>query len=166
MRCLLRTDHPQRGKALEKLSLWLSIHSSVKIVATYASLPGEVDLSALVKRHPNHHWAFPKVTAAGELRFYHVMDPARDLAPGAFGIMEPHEELPNITIPEIDAFLCPGIAFDTRGGRLGRGRGFYDRILASARPDAFKIGVCFGFQQVPDTFAEPHDVPMDEVIAD
>ena len=64
----------------------------------------------------------------------------------------------------IDVFLCPGLAFDLRGGRLGRGRGFYDRALALTGPGAYRIGICFSWQIVEDVHCEPHDVPMDEVI--
>ncbi|RYD45106.1 MAG: 5-formyltetrahydrofolate cyclo-ligase, partial [Verrucomicrobiaceae bacterium] len=86
-----------------------------------------------------------------------------NLAEGSFGIMEPAEGSPEVAVEEIDAFLCPGLAFDRKGGRLGRGRGFYDRLLAKAREDAVKIGLCHGFQMVEDTFSEEHDVRMDEV---
>ena len=57
------------------------------------------------------------------------------------------------------------VTVEPTGGRLGRGRGFYDRMLAKARPDALKLGICFEIQLVADTFPEPHDVRMDHVIA-
>jgi len=93
-----------------------------------------------------------------------VEDPCAGLSPGAMGILEPLPHLPQVGIAEIDAFLCPGLAFDARGGRLGRGKGFYDRMLARARPDALKMGVCFPQQLVPDVFAQEHDIPMDGVL--
>ena len=84
---------------------------------------------------------------------------------GAFGVREPSPDMPVIPLDQIDAFLCPGLAFDPRGGRLGRGRGFYDRMLAGARPDALRIGVCFPWQIVPDVFPEAHDVFMDGILS-
>ncbi len=100
-----------------------------------------------------------------DLHFHQVENPDSQLTPGAFGVREPSSDLPIIPVDGINAFFCPGLAFDPRGGRLGRGRGFYDRILAKARPGALKIGVCFPWQIVADTFPEAHDVIMDEVLS-
>jgi len=97
--------------------------------------------------------------------FHAVKNPDLELVPGAFGILEPSPTLPVVDLAKIDVFLCPGLAFDSHGGRLGRGRGYYDRLLARARPDAYKIGVCFPHQLVPETFTEPHDIHMDLVIS-
>lgn len=146
------------------LDAWLSAHPGLRAIAVFAALPGEVDLTEFTARHPERRWVWPRVEG-DDLRFHHVANPAEQLAPGAFGVMEPPPETPLVPVGEIDAFLCPGLAFDARGGRLGRGRGYYDRLLAMARPDALKIGVCFPWQIVPDTFPETHDVLMDQVIA-
>ena len=61
--------------------------------------------------------------------------------------------------------MVPGVAFDTGGNRMGRGRGFYDRLLKST-PRAVKIGVAYGFQILDEIPVEPHDVKMDIVIHD
>ena len=58
--------------------------------------------------------------------------------------------------------LVPGLAFDLRGGRLGRGRGYYDRFLAGAT--GLRVGVCFEDQIVADVPLEPHDLRMDFVV--
>lgn len=149
----------------ETVHRWLANQPSVKTVAVFSALPGEVDLSDLVARHPDHRWVYPKVDG-DHLTFHTVKNPAVELGAGAFGILEPIPALAEISIAQIDAFFCPGIAFDPHGGRLGRGRGFYDRMLAMARPDALKVGVCFPNQIVPDTFPQPHDVHMDAVVSE
>jgi 5-formyltetrahydrofolate cyclo-ligase len=61
--------------------------------------------------------------------------------------------------------LVPGVAFDTQGVRLGRGEGWYDRILRDY-PEAFKIGLAFEEQITSSLPAEPWDVPMDLVVTD
>lgn len=142
---------------------WLEERPALRTIAVFSSLPGEPDLSDLPVRLLERRFVYPKVVG-DHLTFHAVANPDLDLAPGAFGIREPIPSLPEVPALEIDAFLCPGIAFDPRGGRLGRGRGFYDRLLAQARPDALKVGVCFPSQIVPDTFMEPHDIPMDAVL--
>ena len=61
--------------------------------------------------------------------------------------------------------MVPGVAFDRMGNRMGRGRGFYDRLLMST-PRAVKVGVAYGFQMLDEIPVEPHDVKMNAVIHD
>ena len=63
----------------------------------------------------------------------------------------------------IDVAVVPGMAFDSRCNRLGRGKGYYDRFL-SLVPHIYKIGVCFDFQKLPGIPTEVNDIKMDEVI--
>ena len=144
---------------------WMSARPELRTIAVFSALPGEPDLTELTALpRPGVRWVYPRVDGE-HLTFHIVADPAQDLIPGAFGILEPSPGLPEVTPSEIDAFFCPGLAFDPQGGRLGRGRGFYDRLLAQARPTALKVGVCFPHQLVPDTHSEPHDIAMDLVIS-
>ncbi len=159
MREKLRDPQPSSDKACAALDRWLLAHPALSTIAVYSPLPGEVDLSKTLLARPDIDWVYPKITGH-HLSFHH----GRNLATGSFGILEPDDSSEETPIAEIDAFLCPGLAFDKSGGRLGRGRGFYDRMLARARPDALKLGICFEFQMVPDTFPESHDVMMDAVI--
>lgn len=147
------------SKACLALDQWLEENPQIRTLATYSPLPGEVDVLHSVARHPQLDWVHPKVSSE-TLTFLR----AKRLVPGAFSILEPIDGSDQVEMDEIDAFLCPGLAFDSRGGRLGRGRGFYDRALAHARADALKIGVCFECQVVPETFQEPHDIRMDLLI--
>ena len=163
MRQLLRSQQTSPSPICAHLQHWLTQHPQIHTVAAYAALPGEIDLSSLIAHHPQIRWAFPRVTGT-TLKFHQITNPLEQLVSGYFKILEPSPTLPEIEISQIDAFLCPGLAFDPMGGRLGRGKGFYDRILAHARPDALKIGVCHHFQQVPNTFSEPHDILMNQVI--
>lgn len=159
MRARLTTAQPSSDPACTALGIWLAAHPALRTVAVYSALPGEVDLVKIIHARPDLVWVYPKVTGH-HLSFHY----SRNLVPGSFGILEPAADSPEIPVAEIDVFLCPGLAFAATGDRLGRGRGFYDRMLAHARPDAFKLGICFPFQLVLETFSEPHDVRMDEVI--
>ena len=163
MRGLLREHTHDSATVREAVSRWLVAHPEVRTISAFAALPGEPDLLPLLTEFPDRQWIFPRVENAF-LRLHPVDDPSTDLLPGAFGIREPSPALPVVDVTAIDAFLCPGLAFDSKGGRLGRGRGFYDRLLAQARPDARKLGIAFPFQLVADTFPEPHDMRMEEVL--
>jgi 5-formyltetrahydrofolate cyclo-ligase len=160
MRRQLR-DHPSvaPGPCADLLS-WLAEHLDVRVLAVYSPLPGEVDLAPAIAERPDLVWVYPRIS--GDHLSFHL---GGNWIVGPYGIREPAADSPEIPIHEIDAFLCPGLAFDAKGGRLGRGRGFYDRMLVHAKPSALKIGVCFPFQLVQETFSEPHDIPMDFVIS-
>lgn len=96
-----------------------------------------------------------------ELREFRGMD---SLRPGeGFGIPEPVGEL-FTDYAAIDVIVVPGVAFDMKANRLGRGRGYYDRILKQAR-SAVKIGICFDFQLLQDVPVDSLDVPMDLVVS-
>ncbi|QUE49515.1 5-formyltetrahydrofolate cyclo-ligase [Luteolibacter ambystomatis] len=163
MRRRLREIPGDSAVLREAISAWLDAHPEARVIASFAALPGEPDLLPLVAIHPERMWVFP--TVRGEhLTFHPVADTAADFEAGSFGIREPAASLPTMPHRDIDVFLCPGLAFTNSGGRLGRGRGFYDRMLALARPDTIKLGVCFPFQITANIFPEPHDVSMSGII--
>ena len=70
-------------------------------------------------------------------------------------------------LPEtIDLVLVPGLAFSKDRHRLGRGGGFFDRLLAGRAAQAFKLGVCFSFQLLDSVPIDAHDILMDAVVSD
>ena len=96
-----------------------------------------------------------------ELRVFTGME---SMQPGeAFGILEPVGEL-YTDYDAIDLIVVPGVAFDRRGNRLGRGRGYYDKILKETHI-ARKVGICFGFLLVEEVPVDELDVRMDFVIS-
>lgn len=68
-------------------------------------------------------------------------------------------------LDKIEMIIVPGVAFDRSLNRMGRGRGFYDRLLKNT-PNATKVGVAFHFQIVDHVPTEPFDIPMDTVLSD
>lgn len=88
----------------------------------------------------------------------------QDLREGAFHIMEPCGEVfPKEAYSEIDVAIVPGMSFDPQGHRLGRGKGYYDRLLHQL-PRTYKIGVCFDFQKTALVPTEEYDITMDKVL--
>lgn len=67
---------------------------------------------------------------------------------------------------ELDLVMVPGTAFDPRGGRMGQGKGYYDRLLARVRPDAPLVALAFECQMFPEIPVAPHDVFMDVVLTE
>jgi len=80
-----------------------------------------------------------------------------------FGIPEPSGEL-FMDYNEIDLILVPGVAFDIANNRMGRGKAYYDKLLSSLK--AFKLGVCFDFQQLQSVPTDEHDIKMDQILTE
>ncbi len=100
-----------------------------------------------------------------------VLEDMDELVVGKWQILEPPKErwgeLGKEGAPEtIDLVVVPGVVLDHRGGRLGNGQGYYDRLLASVRPDAFLIGLCYEAQIIDEIPLEEHDVCMDKIVTE
>lgn len=110
------------------------------------------------------------VVETNELELFHLEDMS-ELVEGAYKILEPREDLrfapgKRLSATDLDLVMVPGTAFDPRGGRMGQGKGYYDRLLANTRPDVTLIGLAFECQMFPEIPVAPHDVPMDAVITE
>lgn len=129
-------------------------------ILMYHSLPDELPTHNFLKK-----WA-------GKKKFYlpRVNGVNLDILPyeesrlelGAFHIEEPTgNDLTDSN--DIELIVVPAMAYDRCGNRLGRGKGFYDRLLKSTK--ATKIGIGFEFQVIDEIPVEAHDVPMDIIIS-
>lgn len=86
------------------------------------------------------------------------------LVAGQRGIPEPASG--SVPLDEIDVVILPGVAFDLDGGRLGRGGGHYDRLLALLPHDSIRIGVAHTGQMVTRVPREDHDELLDVLVTD
>jgi 5-formyltetrahydrofolate cyclo-ligase len=127
-------------------------------VTAFLAMPGEVDVKALFARLPGWRWVLPRVESDRSMTF-RDRDAPRETH--RFGMEQPADAGPVIPIPEIDVFLTPGLAFDVRGGRLGNGGGFYDRVLAARRADSAAVGITVGRRVVDAVPMEGHDQWVD-----
>ena len=146
---------------LKEEPLW----KASQCVLFFSALPGEPDLSSLVPEvlKDGKTVAFPRYIAASEsYAACQVADPARDLAPGRYGIFEPRSTCAELPLNRLDFLLVPGVGFDLSGARLGRGKGYFDRLLA--RASGVRCGVAFDWQVLPELPTEPHDVRVDCLI--
>lgn len=94
-----------------------------------------------------------------------ISDPKKDLEKGPFNIYQPKKNnIRQVSLEEIDLVIVPGVAFDEKNYRLGRGKGYYDRFLKGLSGRGVAIGICFDFQRIIRIPIEPHDVPVSLVI--
>lgn len=91
-----------------------------------------------------------------------IVDPASDVIAGKFGVREPATTCVDVPLNQLDLVLVPGVAFDARGGRIGRGKGFYDRLLAGVH--GTKCGVAFDEQLVDAVPVGPHDIRLNCIL--
>lgn len=136
---------------------------SARVVLAYNSLGDEVYTPAFLSRwFRSKTILLPKVAGDNLTLHPYLGDESVDI--GAFGIGEPLTPR-FIDYEKIDFVLVPGMAFDSCGNRLGRGRGYYDKLLGVVVPDtALRVGVCFSFQMLPNVVTEPCDVRMHMVV--
>lgn len=137
--------------------------AAAKTVLLYYSLPDEVFTHNAVRQLSlsGKTVLLPRVidTANMELRIYRDDN---DLKKGSYGIMEPAGDIFS-DYDKIDVAVIPGMAFDAGGNRLGRGKGYYDRLLSKAG-NIYKIGMCFDFQKINRVPADDNDVKMDCIL--
>jgi 5-formyltetrahydrofolate cyclo-ligase len=137
------------------------------VVALYAAKGSEVETSAIdaAMRAAGMIVVYPRVqTDRKELAFHRAT--LEELVPARFGLREPRLDAPAIAIDAIDAFIVPGLAFDTHGGRMGWGYGHYDATFAAARAGVPRVGVGFECQVVESVPREPHDQLLDVIISE
>jgi 5-formyltetrahydrofolate cyclo-ligase len=88
------------------------------------------------------------------------------LTRGAYSILEPKKECIDEVSPKtLDVVIVPGVVFDTRGHRIGHGKGYYDGLLKNVKA-AVKIGLTYDFQMVDEVPVEPHDIPVDFIVTE
>lgn len=135
-----------------------------RVVLLFAPLRDEPDIwrviaSALIE---GKEVSVPKFDPAGSVYQASPVRDLEDLMPGKFGVLEPRANSEMVPLNRLDLVLVPGIAFDIRGGRLGRGQGYYDRLLATV--NGLKCGVAFDEQLVDAVPVEPHDVCLNRIL--
>jgi 5-formyltetrahydrofolate cyclo-ligase len=112
-------------------------------VGLYASLPGEVESSSLV---------------------WHEVSSLAELESGAYGVREPRADLPVVEVHELGLLLVPGVVFDEEGNRIGFGKGYYDRVLASYHGSS--VTLIFACQLVEKVPVDAWDERVGKVISE
>jgi 5-formyltetrahydrofolate cyclo-ligase len=146
-------------------------YSGGELVSMYVSMPTEVQTLEFINeaRDGGKDIAVP-CCLGNDLQLFHLQT-WEDLAPRTLGILEPLDDLRQrherwLDVSRIDVFLLPGVAFDRWGGRLGHGKGYYDRLLAKARPEASRIALAFECQMVDQVPMTVTDAFVDFVVTE
>lgn len=133
------------------------------ILLLYYPLADEVDVRPLIRQAFDSGKQVLLPVCVGDELELRIYEGKTSLAKGAFGIMEPNGPLfAEEHYSDIRLAVIPGMAFDRAGHRLGRGKGYYDRLLPKLT-NARLEGICFPFQILDEIPADAHDFPVHEV---
>lgn len=148
-------------RRLQNHAIWRLAQS----VLFYAPTKQEIDVFPLIEKAlvEGKRVALPQFDAQTKgYRACWICRPKDDLISGRFGIREPGLHCPSISVKQLDLILVPGLAFDRDGRRLGRGQGYYDRLLDGVR--GTKCGLAYDLQVKPQIPVESHDVLLDCIL--
>jgi 5-formyltetrahydrofolate cyclo-ligase len=134
--------------------------TAAKCIGAYVSTGNEIETHGLIRQLLAMGRRVCVPAFAGKYLPAEIKDFDADLVKGRFGILEPKTVIP--AAPEI--WLVPGLAFDGKGNRLGRGRGFYDAMLRQARGP--KLALAHEFQLLGEVPADVHDARVDFIVTE
>jgi 5-formyltetrahydrofolate cyclo-ligase len=143
--------------------------AGARVVLLYADLPGEVPTEGLSREAGRRGMTvtYPRCLPGGRLLALHHVAHAGDLVEGgAHGIREPVAGCPRLEVGEIEVALIPGLAWDRDGTRLGRGAGYYDRLLADPGWRAARVGLFWSAQEMESLPRDSWDVPLDVIVTE
>lgn len=151
----------QMSLSAEKILQQSDLYRKAKTILLYNALPDEVNTNLLLKDTENKTQQTVLLpTVVGNELELKCFSGFESLHEGAFHILEP--EGPTFhELATIDLAIVPAMAYDTSGNRLGRGRGYYDRLLPQLHCPL--IGLCFDFQIIDTVPTESHDIPVDYI---
>jgi 5-formyltetrahydrofolate cyclo-ligase len=176
---LLQSLPPEvfREEGVEALTLLRGSHlwRGHQRILVFLSTNLEIDTAPLMEAaFSDRKDVYAPAVAGEELLFYRIYSPAGPWSVGAFKIREPAARREEDALKAGEApclILVPGLAFDLRGGRLGHGKGCYDRFFAgldssggktsAAKKTYTALGLCLEAQIVPQVPTEPWDKPME-----
>ena len=159
-----------RSRSITRTLLQHKSFQSAHKILIYLSKDGEVDTNNLLGRaFELGKWVCVPVVdpKSGELLVSELPGPATSFRVGAFGVREPEEEDLNfISLDQIDLVVIPGLAFDRQGGRIGYGKGYYDRLLSRLSLDVARIALAFDFQVLDSVPQDENDIRVNVIITE
>ncbi len=162
--------HRDSGHAILRRIVAMDEFRQARTILAYCSFGSEIDTAPLLNQvlGAGKTLVLPKLNpASGALDLYRVKNLDADLRTGLWGIREPDaSQCEHCPATDIDWILVPGVAFDRRGGRLGYGKGYYDKLLASIDRRPRTVAAAFEVQMMDAIPMEPHDVHVGAVVTE
>ena len=155
----------KKSKIIEKKLLSTPEFKKAEFVMLYASKKEEVATKKIINEalRAGKRVALPRCTSQNRIVPKEIKDDSC-LEKGIYGIYEPKKRERTVQPEKIDLFIVPGVAFDKKNNRLGRGKGYYDKFLKNLPPGKCSVGLAFDFQIVDNLPCDSHDIPVSKVI--
>lgn len=132
-------------------------------IMCYWSMPEEVSTHRFVQQYFQHKSMYLPLIQGDELDIIRFRGMETMVKNPRYPVYEPRgNKLNDFSLLEL--IIIPGLAFDRSFNRLGRGKGYYDKLLQQS--NALKVGIAFNFQIVDRVPVEPHDIPLDYLITE
>ncbi|MDD5246184.1 MAG: 5-formyltetrahydrofolate cyclo-ligase [Candidatus Omnitrophica bacterium] len=161
-----KEDDRERKSRLIKGKLFRTLlFKKAKIIMFYIAFDGEVKTEEMIKEAQNlgKKIAVPVCRTKCSKMTPCLLDFTAPLITGPYGVKEPAVKK-SIKLEDLDLVIVPGVAFDKKNNRLGRGKGFYDRFLSSLPNSVPSIGLAYDFQILPSVPATKTDFGVNKVI--
>ena len=157
-----------KSRTIQERVVALSAFQLARVVCGYIALPREVQTEMIFAkaREAGKKVCVPVYRSEGGSYGLAEWVVGETLVRGHSGVREP-AEVRWVELDSVDFMMVPGLAFDLKGGRVGRGKGYYDRILgAMGRGVLMTVGLAFGFQVFESVPVETHDVVLDALVTE
>ncbi len=154
-----------KSQNIEQKLFRTKVFKKAKIVMLYVSFDGEVKTEGMIQKAKKlgKIIALPVCNARSCSITPCILEHNMLFRKGLYGIKEPRLKKP-VALDKLDLVVVPGVAFDKKGNRLGRGKGYYDRFLSLLPPDTPRIGLAYDFQILPSVPVTCTDQPVNRVI--
>lgn len=158
-------DRNRKSKSITGKLLRNKVFRNAKIVMLYIAFGGEVNTEELIREAQKIGKVIcvPMCRKDKEIMQPAILEKHAKLKKGPYGVCEPIAEN-LVKSKDLDLVIVPGLAFDKKGNRLGRGKGYYDRFLGSLSDRVPSIGLAFDFQILPLVPTTSNDVGVKKVI--
>lgn len=164
------SDLAEKRRQIEERLFDFANFQEARIPLLYIHGPGEFDSKNILKRcqDENKIVILPlRGKENSKIALLKVDDLKRDLRAGAVETLEPDpKRCKKVPLECIDIAVLPGIAFDEKGGRLGRGIGYYDRLIPKLPSTTRKVALCLEGQMLTQAPLEPHNKSVDIIITE
>lgn len=159
-------NRDRKSQVIKNKLFRTKVFKKAKNVMFYIALKGEVNTEEMIKEAKKQGKTVTVPVCCRDSFTLRpcILDDHAKLKLGPYGVHEPVEEK-CVRLPDLDLVVVPGLAFDKKGNRLGRGKGYYDRFLAKLPQRTPTIGLAFDLQILPSVPTTEHDFSVTKVVS-
>ena len=159
-------DLVRKSNEIRTMLLELEEYKKAKTIMFYVSMGGEVTTHDMIEDAlKTKSVVVPIVDLKNKKIKLSELRSFEHLVPSTFSILEPKKGcIKLVKIEDVDLFIVPGIAFDSKGNRVGYGKGYFDRLLEKTK--TIIVGLSYDFQMVPPIKGSKHDVKVNKIVTE